>query len=105
MLKPLYALHNKPNFPESALRNSTYTRSASASSTRKSTMPGRSANELSPETQQAGDTLEYYCRAFVAGDPNGHRYGNPLKLEVTKRRKIRTYQLEAGLFCSSVALQ
>ncbi|KAF4143460.1 hypothetical protein GN958_ATG07193, partial [Phytophthora infestans] len=63
-------------------------------------MPGRSANDLSPATQQAGDTLEYYCRAFVAGDPNGHRYGNPLKLEVAKRRKIRTYQLEAGLFAA-----
>ncbi|KAG3096817.1 hypothetical protein PI124_g15737 [Phytophthora idaei] len=36
-------------------------------------MPGLSASELPPETLHPGDILEYYCRAFVSGDPKGHR--------------------------------
>ncbi|KAG3088838.1 hypothetical protein PI125_g18231 [Phytophthora idaei] len=37
-------------------------------------MPGLSASELPNETLYAGDTLEYYCRAFISGDPRGRRF-------------------------------
>ncbi|KAG6952908.1 hypothetical protein JG687_00012722 [Phytophthora cactorum] len=36
-------------------------------------MPGLSASELHPACLYAGDTVEYYSRAFVAGDPQGYR--------------------------------
>ncbi|RLN55050.1 hypothetical protein BBJ28_00004328 [Nothophytophthora sp. Chile5] len=36
-------------------------------------MPGLSASELPPEALHAGDTVEYFSRAFVSGDPRGHR--------------------------------
>ncbi|ETP34933.1 hypothetical protein F442_16808 [Phytophthora nicotianae P10297] len=36
-------------------------------------MPGLTASQLSPDTLYPGDRLEYCYRAFVAGDPKGHR--------------------------------
>ncbi|KAG3129001.1 hypothetical protein PI124_g14847 [Phytophthora idaei] len=36
-------------------------------------MPNLAASELPSETLHVGDQLEYYFRAFVSGDPNGHR--------------------------------
>lgn len=36
-------------------------------------MPGLSASELPPEALHAGDTIEYFSRAFVCGDRRGFR--------------------------------
>eukprot|EP00644_Phytophthora_capsici_P009816 jgi/Phyca11/119566/e_gw1.39.428.1 len=36
-------------------------------------MPGLSASELPPETLHAGNTVEYFSRAFVCGDTRGYR--------------------------------
>ncbi|KAG4040864.1 hypothetical protein PC123_g23604 [Phytophthora cactorum] len=36
-------------------------------------MPGLSTSELTLEALHAGETVEYYVRAFVSGDPKGHR--------------------------------
>ncbi|POM64280.1 Set domain containing hypothetical protein [Phytophthora palmivora] len=47
-------------------------------------MPGLSASELPPETLHAGDTLEYFCQAFVCGDQKGHRIGIVTKVDATK---------------------
>ncbi|KAF1777670.1 hypothetical protein GQ600_19699 [Phytophthora cactorum] len=35
-------------------------------------MPGLSASEIHPASRYAGDTIDYYSRAFVADDPRGH---------------------------------
>jgi len=36
-------------------------------------MTGLSASELPPEALHAGDSVEYFSRAFVSGDHRGHR--------------------------------
>ncbi|OWY99635.1 Set domain-containing hypothetical protein [Phytophthora megakarya] len=36
-------------------------------------MPGLAASQLPVEALSAGDTIEYYSRAFVCGDKRGHR--------------------------------
>ncbi|ETM31990.1 hypothetical protein L914_20520, partial [Phytophthora nicotianae] len=44
-------------------------------------MPGLSASELHPASLYAGDTIEYYSMAFVAGDPRGHRTSVVLRVD------------------------
>lgn len=41
---------------------------------------GLSASELPPELIRAGDVIEYFCTAFVAGDPKGHCIARVLRV-------------------------
>ncbi|RAW37762.1 hypothetical protein PC110_g6006 [Phytophthora cactorum] len=47
-------------------------------------MPGLSASELPPETLHPGDTLEYYCHAFVFGERNSHRVAIVTMVDATE---------------------
>eukprot|EP00644_Phytophthora_capsici_P008103 jgi/Phyca11/125892/e_gw1.60.72.1 len=46
-------------------------------------MVGLSASDLRPQTLKAGETLEYYTRAFVCGDPRGQRIAVVTRVDTT----------------------